>query len=161
LSSCATFMSDLMKQMKQFQRHDTAPPSSREVAPIPVIKLALSMCRSGGITSGSKLSYDGPMDLPRIRATSTDLLPIIVNLVRNAQQALEEHTVPQGSVVIQARSTASEVTFAVRDNGPGIPPEVLGKLGTPFYTTRQSGTGLGIAQCKRLVGRLGGELRIE
>lgn len=162
LASCATFMSDLMKQMKQFQRHDTAPPTSRDVLPLPVVKLALTMCRGGSIVSGAKLSYQGPPELPRIQATSTDLLQIIVNLVRNAQQALEEHHIAKGFVVIEATvdEKASQLVFTIRDN-PGIPPEVISKLGTPFYTTREAGTGLGIAQCKRLVGRLGGDLVIE
>ncbi|MCW5831316.1 MAG: hybrid sensor histidine kinase/response regulator [Labilithrix sp.] len=161
LTTCASFMADLMKQMKQFQRHDTAPPASGDVAPLPVIKLALAMCRGGSMSSGSKLAYDGPAELPRVRATSTDLMQIFVNLVRNAQQALEEHAVPQGTVILRAIVGDRGLTLSVTDNGPGIPPEVLARLGTPFYTTREAGTGLGVAQVKRLVGRLGGELRIE
>lgn len=160
LSSCATFMSDLMKQMRQFQRHDTAPPTSGTVAPVPVVKLALTMCRSGNMLSGAKLLYEGPTALPEVHATSTDLLQIFVNLIRNAQQALEENGVKHGSVVIRASLNETHLVFEVRDNGPGIPAEVLAKLGTPFYTTREAGTGLGIAQCKRLAGRLGGDLKI-
>lgn len=161
LASCATFMSDLMKQMKQFQRHDTAPPTSGDVSPVPVIKLALTMCRSGSLSSGSRLAYEGPPDLPKVRATSTDLMQIFVNLIRNAQQALEEHGVKQGSVTVRATLQEKVIAFSVQDNGPGIPPDVLKKLGTPFFTTREAGTGLGVAQCKRLVGRLGGQLTIE
>lgn len=161
LATCATFMSDLMKQMREFQRHDTAPPASGALAPLPVIKLALGMCRSGSMSSRSKLTYQGPAELPSVRATSTDLMQILVNLVRNAQQALEEHHVAHGAVVLHATINPGFVTISVNDNGPGIPPEVLAKLGTPFYTTREAGTGLGIAQVKRLVGRLGGELRID
>lgn len=162
LASCAQFMTDLMGQMRQFQRHDkVAPQSTGDIAPLPVLKLALSMCRGGSIVSGAKLAYEGPSELPRLRATSADLLQIFVNLVRNAQQALEENGVQDGRVTLQATIRPTEIAFAVRDNGPGIPPEIVEKLGTPFYTTRESGTGLGVSQCKRLVGRLGGELRIE
>jgi len=161
LATCAAFMSDLMKQMREFQRHDTAPPASGALAPMRVIKLALGMCRSGSMTSRSKLSYDGPAELPSVRANSTDLMQILVNLVRNAQQALEEHHVANGAVIVRAEVHPAFITIRVKDNGPGIPPEVLAKLGTPFYTTREGGTGLGVAQVKRLVGRLGGELRID
>lgn len=161
LATCATFMSDLMKQMREFQRHDTAPPASGAISPLPVIKLALGMCRSGSMSSGSKLAYEGPPELPSIRATSTDVLQILVNLVRNSQQALEEHHVAHGAVLLRAALEPGFLKIGVHDNGPGIPPEVLAKLGTPFYTTREAGTGLGIAQVKRLVGRLGGELRID
>jgi signal transduction histidine kinase len=161
LASCATFMSDLMKQMKQFQRRDTEPPMSSDVAPLPVLKLALTMCRSGSVGSGSKLTYDGPPELPKIRATSTDILQIFLNLVRNAQQALDEADMKNGAVVLQASVEKDRLMLVVRDNGPGIPPDVLTKLGTPFFTTRAAGTGLGVSQCQRLVGRLGGEFRIE
>lgn len=161
LSTCASFMSDLMKQMRQFQRRDTEPPMSSGVLPVPVIKLALSMCRSGSVVSGAKLSYEGPPELPTVMATSTDLMQVLVNLVRNAQQALEEHNVAKGTVVLSANLAERGVAFAVRDNGPGIPAHVLEKLGTPFFTTRDAGTGLGVNQCKRIVARLGGELKIE
>jgi signal transduction histidine kinase len=161
VASCAAFMSDLMKQMKQFQRRDTEPPASSDVAPLPVLKLALTMCRSGTVWSGSKLTYDGPPELPRIRATSTDILQIFVNVVRNAQQALDEANVRNGTVILQASVGDGRLTLVVRDNGPGIPSDVLAKMGTPFFTTRASGTGLGVNQCRRLVGRLGGEFRIE
>ncbi len=161
LATCASFMSDLMKQMRQFQRRDTEPPSSGDVSPVPVIKLALSMCRSGSMLSGAKLVYEGPLDIPQIRATSTDLMQILVNLVRNAQQALEEHAMKDGVVTVNASVEDELVRFVVHDNGPGIAPAVLEKLGTAFFTTRAAGTGLGVNQCKRLVGRLGGYLDIQ
>ena len=160
IATCASFMSDLMKQMRQFQRRDTEPPSSGDVSPVPVIKLALSMCRSGSMLSGAKLVYEGPLDIPQIRATSTDLMQILVNLVRNAQQALEEHAMKDGVVTVNASVEDELVRFVVHDNGPGIAPAVLEKLGTAFFTTRAAGTGLGVNQCKRLVGRLGGYLDI-
>jgi signal transduction histidine kinase len=49
----------------------------------------------------------------------------------------------------------------VRDDGVGMPPEVLKKVGKPWFSTKQEGTGLGIANCQRLIGRAGGRMRIE
>jgi signal transduction histidine kinase len=49
----------------------------------------------------------------------------------------------------------------VRDDGVGMPPDVLQRIGTPFFTTRAEGTGLGLAQCQRLIGTAGGRLKIE
>ena len=49
----------------------------------------------------------------------------------------------------------------VKDTGPGMPSEVLKRVGTPFFTTREAGTGLGVAQCQRLVGSSGGRMAIE
>jgi len=47
----------------------------------------------------------------------------------------------------------------LRDDGVGMPPEVLDRAGTPFFTTRSEG--LGLAQCQRLIGTAGGRFRIE
>jgi len=49
----------------------------------------------------------------------------------------------------------------IQDDGVGMSPDVLGRIGTPFFTTRSEGTGLGIAQCQRLVGTAGGRFRID
>jgi signal transduction histidine kinase len=50
---------------------------------------------------------------------------------------------------------------SVVDNGPGMAEETLAKVGTPFFTTRKEGTGLGISQCHRLIGAAGGRFRID
>ena len=49
----------------------------------------------------------------------------------------------------------------MHDDGVGMAPEVLSRVGTPFFTTRDEGTGLGLAQCQRLIGTAGGRFRIE
>jgi signal transduction histidine kinase len=49
----------------------------------------------------------------------------------------------------------------IRDEGVGMSADVLKRVGTPWFTTRKEGTGLGIANCQRLVGSAGGRLRIE
>jgi signal transduction histidine kinase len=95
----------------------------------------------------------------RVCATATELMQIVFNLVRNAQQAFESSG-PGAELVIDASDEPAHLRFVVRDTGPGIPPAVLAKIGTPFFTTRSEGTGLGVAQCKRLVAALGGQLEI-
>ena len=52
-----------------------------------------------------------------------------------------------------ARDTGANVVFCIADDGPGMTPEVLAQVGTPFFSTREEGTGLGVAQCRRLVER--------
>lgn len=158
--SSTKFMTELITWLRAFQNKTAAPSGPRTADPADVVKKTMVLCKHGAITSHSRLEYDGPAELPLVRATSTELMQILLNLVRNAQQAMEAHG-GGGKVVIHATPQGDAVRFVVRDTGPGMPPDVLAKIGTPFFTTRTEGTGLGVAQCKRLVGSLGGDLDID
>jgi signal transduction histidine kinase len=68
---------------------------------------------------------------------------------------------PGRHVALEARTQGDMLELQVRDDGVGMPPEVLKKVGTPWFSTRAEGTGLGIANCQRLIGRAGGRMRIE
>jgi signal transduction histidine kinase len=86
---------------------------------------------------------------------------VLINLVANAAQALQRARTPGGRVTVCATTSGAMLTLSVTDNGPGMPREILQRVGTPFFSTRAEGTGLGVAQCRRLVGRAGGSFQIE
>ena len=88
----------------------------------------------------------------------TRISEVFTNLLSNAIEAVEEKV---GSISITVRSDEQDVTIEIADNGKGIRPQVLSKIFTPFYTTKPSGTGLGLPIVKRLVNAHGGEMRIE
>lgn len=95
----------------------------------------------------------------------------LVNLVRNACDALEEQgiespreialDVAETSLVGAGGESVDAVAFRVRDTGPGIPDEVVARVFNPFYSTRSSGTGLGLAITHRIVDAHGGRLSIS
>ena len=62
--------------------------------------------------------------------------------------------------LLEDRFNLHHVTLQVQDDGIGMSPEVLARVGTPFFTTRREGIGLGLAQCQRLVGKVGGSFKI-
>lgn len=74
---------------------------------------------------------------------SKEIKQLILNLVRNAMEA----TPAGGSVRIETFQTSRSVGITVADEGPGIPREIVEKLGTPFLTTKSNGTGVGLAIC--------------
>jgi signal transduction histidine kinase len=82
-----------------------------------------------------------------------------MNVVSNGIQAVEKTV--EGRVVVTARAGAEGLLLTVEDNGPGIPAALMEKIGRPFFSTRAEGTGLGIAQCRRIVGGVGGTFRLE
>jgi signal transduction histidine kinase len=91
--------------------------------------------------------------------TDPDLLKeLLLNLLRNAVEALA--LMEEGSVRLRA-SAGPPLVIAVEDNGPGMTPTVEGHLFEPFYTTKASGTGLGLSVARKLAQALGAELQFR
>jgi signal transduction histidine kinase len=81
----------------------------------------------------------------------------MLNLVKNAIQAVPEG----GKVAVRARRLEEGLEIAVADNGPGIPREARENVFRPFFTTKQKGTGLGLALVKKAVDSHKGRIEIE
>ncbi|MEM7320127.1 MAG: ATP-binding protein, partial [Pseudomonadota bacterium] len=112
----------------------------------------------------TRRTYDP--SIPDLRTDEKRLKQILLNLVRNALQAMSE--CGGGSLRVETRidlehriDGVSSVAVSICDSGPGIPADVLEQLPTPFFTTRPDGTGLGLAVCHHWIVRLGGTLHIE
>ncbi|MBA4177166.1 MAG: PAS domain-containing sensor histidine kinase [Leptothrix sp. (in: Bacteria)] len=96
----------------------------------------------------------------RVRCDRTMVEQVLLNLARNGIQAMEATTPAAERVLtLRVRQThARWVTLSVIDAGPGIPPEVAGKLFTPFFTTKPEGMGLGLSLCRTVIEQHGGAL---
>jgi len=83
---------------------------------------------------------------------------ILVNLLNNAIHAVGDG----GEIVIATgQNSRGAVFFSVSDNGPGIPKENLERIFEPLFTTKDEGTGIGLALCQVLAERLGGTIEVE
>jgi len=110
------------------------------------------------------VSVDLQLDTPgAMRGDPDKLRRVLINLVGNALDAMEEAGTPSPRLEILGGDNlaGSEVWVRVRDNGPGIPPATLARIFDPFYTTKRSGTGLGLALSKKVVDAHGGSLEVE
>ncbi len=100
---------------------------------------------------------DGPT-APTVFADRTLLAQALLNLLWNAMQA----TPAGGRISVSARRwhTAGHprTAIAIADSGIGIAPAIRGQLFTPFFTTKTTGTGLGLVSCRRIAKELGGNL---
>jgi signal transduction histidine kinase len=100
-----------------------------------------------------------------IRADSGHLKQVLINLVGNAAEAIDG----QGTVTLRARAgraalggrETDAVILEVADTGKGIPPEVEKRLFDPFFSTKETGTGLGLPIAARIVERHGGVLQYQ
>jgi signal transduction histidine kinase/sensor domain CHASE-containing protein/ActR/RegA family two-component response regulator len=103
-------------------------------------------------------------DLPPLWADPHQLHQVVVNLVTNAHQALRE-TAPPRQLTITTRSDPSctHLYLEVADTGPGIPPELQGRVFEPFFTTKPPGvgTGLGLPFCKGIIEGHEGSIGLE
>jgi C4-dicarboxylate-specific signal transduction histidine kinase len=103
-------------------------------------------------------------DPTALRCDSDRLIQVFVNLIRNAMGAIRDAGVSPGIVVVSAQPIVREgedwLVATVADNGPGLAPEVIGRLFEPFNSTRldDQGTGLGLAVSKGIVHEHGGVL---
>lgn len=86
-----------------------------------------------------------------------EIKQLIVNLFKNALEAIK----PGDKIIIRTYENVDGVFFEVEDNGPGIPKEILNELGTPFFTTKETGTGLGLAVCYSIIARYKGHIDIN
>lgn len=88
-------------------------------------------------------------NVPDLLLDEKEIRQLIINLVRNGLEAVP----PGGRVKIKTYTEVDEVVLAVQDNGCGISPDILEKLGQPFVTTKDTGTGLGLSVCYSIAGR--------
>jgi signal transduction histidine kinase len=94
---------------------------------------------------------------PRVRGDGRRLKEALLNLVLNAIEA----TPPGGRVELGVEPAGTGAVLTVRDTGRGMPAAVLARVGTPFFTTREAGTGLGVVLARTVVVQHGGRLEYE
>jgi signal transduction histidine kinase len=92
------------------------------------------------------------------RGISRELKQVLINLVRNAFDALDSQT--NGIVRVELRGDEDRHRLLITDNGCGIPEDQIGRIFDPFFTTKALGTGLGLPVCKKIVESHGGALSV-
>ena len=144
----------IVDQLLSFGRRRPAVIAPRNLArPVrAVLELLDGEARRRGVAL--ELAVDGGDHT--VDADEDQLQQIVLNLVRNALAA----TPAGGRIAVRIEAAAHQVRLLVRDTGPGIAPELLGRLFEPFFTTRASegGTGLGLAVVRAIVTEHGGAI---
>jgi CheY-like chemotaxis protein len=101
---------------------------------------------------------------PPVEASEARLGQVFLNLVVNASQAIAEGRAEDNEIrVSTSTDSCGRVVIEIADTGPGMSPEVLSRLFTPFFTTKPVGvgTGLGLSICHRIVTSLGGSIDVS
>lgn len=120
------------------------------------INALLPLIRADGIKSDKQVKVE-LQEIPVLLFDEKEIRQIILNLVRNGFEAMS----PGGNLTIKTFQGFEEVVLAIQDQGQGIPPEVLEKIGTPFFTTKDNGTGLGLAVCYSIAARHNASIEVN
>jgi two-component system sensor histidine kinase DctS len=144
------------------KEREPVPPQALLDAIMPLVNL---QARKLGVRVQLKL-HDA---LPQVLCDRTMVEQVLLNLARNAMQAMDEAKAHNPALVIEVRPAGGAhaagpkrwVEFSVTDCGPGIPDAVALQLFTPFYTTKAEGMGLGLSLCRTVVEQHGGFLGFD
>jgi signal transduction histidine kinase len=146
----------LVARLLQFSK---AEPPSREPGDLnAVVAEAARLAAPAAEAQGVTVATDLDPSLPAVPLAAPAVLQVLRNLTANALQAM-----PEGGRLALSTRPAPEgaVLVSVRDTGPGLSPEARAHLFEPFFTTREDGTGLGLALAREIALAHGGDLRAE
>jgi signal transduction histidine kinase len=127
------------------------------VAPAALLGEVGALVEAEAKARGVRLVVEARADLP-VASLDPDLMKqVLLNLVRNALEAMPEG----GTLTVAASLAAERLTLAVEDTGQGIPPDLLPRVFEPYVTSKTRGTGLGLAIARRVVEAHGGRIDAE
>lgn len=122
-----------------------------------IVRLLLPLLEAGAILYNKTVLTDLEDNLPDILIDEKEIRQLILNLVRNGLDAMP----PGGALTIRTAADDETVTLCVVDQGRGIAPEIADKIGTPFFTTKEYGVGLGLAVCYSIAARHNATINFE
>lgn len=150
---------DIIRRLREFMRKGDIQLATVALGEIvdDALRLAAAEIASSGVAVRAQL----PPELPAVLVDKTQVVQVLLNLVRNAMQAIESTGAPSGAITIAARPEAGMVEVSVTDTGPGLPAGIAARLFEPFVTTKAAGMGLGLSISKSIVEAHGGRLWAE
>ena len=94
----------------------------------------------------------------RLLMDRSQIEQVLINLLKNAQEAVENEEIPYVRLTTHLSSNKRDFIISITDNGKGILPEVMERIFVPFFTTKTSGSGIGLSICKQIVTLHGGTI---
>jgi PAS domain S-box-containing protein len=126
------------------------------------VKEALSIAKDDGF-DGFNLELQLESDIPSVAGSRIQIQKVIVNLIRNAVEAMRGAGIEDSKIIIKVQTNKSKnmAHILVKDHGPGLDLEMQKRIFEPFFTTKPTGIGMGLAISSALVEANGGELWFE
>lgn len=148
-------LENFLGELRDFTR--PAVPKKQEIDLNHLIREAVEMMRDNA--AANNISFELKLDesLPPAVIDPNQMKQVLINLIKNALEAIET----DGKITLATRLVGDQIHLAVTDTGKGIPPEIMAEIFNPFFTTKKSGTGLGLPVINKIVEDHHGTVTVE
>ena len=122
----------------------------------------LPLIRTAAQDAKARVTIESAPNLPPVEADPVQLQQVVMNLLKNAIDAVRSSGSNGGDIRVALSSVREEsIMVVVRDDGPGIPAENIGEVFGAFFTTKPTGLGMGLSVCKTIIEGHGGTISVE
>lgn len=136
------------------------PPEKKTIQLKQLLENTITLVGIEPIDDNIRISLDvTPPDL-ELTADKKQISQVLINLIKNSMEALKNGQ--EGKIILSANTNKNgRIQITVTDNGPGIPEELMDKVFIPFFTTKESGSGIGLSLSRQIMQMHGGSLKVD
>jgi len=152
--------SDLMEFVQSYRSFLNVPKPDKALVPAHKLFEKARVLTSKEANETTKISWSIKPNGLDLFVDEKQITQVLINLVKNAAHSLEESE--NGHIHVTASHDGNDRKYIeVKDNGPGIPEELIEEIFVPFFTTKDKGTGIGLSLSKQIMQRHGGSLKLH
>lgn len=149
---------EIIRRLRSFVERGETERSAEDINK--VVEEASALAMVGAKESGVRATFDFAANLPPVWIDKIQVQQVVMNLVRNAIEAMSES--PRRQLSLSTALAADEmVEVSIIDTGPGLPADVAARLFQPFTTTKEKGMGLGLSISRSIIDNMGGRLHAK
>ncbi|MGQ9920914.1 MAG: sensor histidine kinase, partial [Desulfobacca sp.] len=138
-------LENFLGELRDFTR--PAAPAKKEADLNELVSQVTAMMQDAAKEMGIHLVTKPAANLPRVSFDGDQMKQVLINLIKNAMEAMDDG----GTITVSTEDRDEQVAVAVHDTGRGIPPDILPNIFNPFFTTKKTGTGLGLAVINKII----------
>jgi PAS domain S-box-containing protein len=149
-----TRLEQILREQLTLERHLV--PALAAVDINQILRDVRKLLSHGILSSRVRLVGELADGLPVTLGDANQLKQAFLNIISNAIQSMPEG----GTITVSTLQRGQNIVIRIEDTGPGIPGDIMSKLFVPFFTTRKTGSGLGLAVTKRVIDNHGGDIEV-